>query len=158
MYRHRSGDIQYFPLISQLARGTITDGTIKETERSVFRSFPHATLLPHAICFSAFGKYGFPVADAIVAVAYFFLLVLFFQTLGVSRPLGTTVALFIALQVSLTLKVNAGLGKHTISLPLITWLWGMRIPRPFVSELYMLLMLVTEIWVLASRDAGRLIH
>lgn len=149
IYRSKEGDVEYFPLIEQLARGTITDGTIKETQGAILRAFPHATLLPHAVTVAAFGKYGFPVADVLVALGYFALLILLFRTLGVSRPLSTMAALCVTLRIPVHLLDSAGL-------PAIFTLWGMRIPRPFISELYFLFTLIAAMRLLVSRSPARL--
>lgn len=158
IYRNQSGDIQYFPFIAQLARGSLTDGTIKEAEGSVLRSFPNAIFLPHAVSIAAFGNYGFVVGDAIVAAGYFLLLILFFRTLGVSRLAATAAALFIALPIPIKLSFSAAIGPFEESFRVLTALWGTRIPRPFISEVYVLLMLVVALRVLASDRPGRLIH
>ena len=148
-----SGDIQYFPLISQLAHGTITDGSVKESDGTILRSFPHATILPHAVSFAAFGEYGFLVADTAITVFYFLLLVLLFRTMGVSRPLSALVACFLALQIPLRLSANLALGPLSGEFPLIPSVWGTRIPRPFVSELFLLAVLIATMRLMTSDRA-----
>lgn len=150
-----SGDIQYFPLISQLAHGTITDGSVKESEGTILRSFPHATVLPHAVSVAAFGDYGFLVADTAVTIFYFLLLVLLFRTIGVSRPLSALAACFLALQIRLRLSANFTLGPLSSEFPLIPSVWGTRIPRPFISELFLLAVLTATIRVLTRERAKR---
>jgi hypothetical protein len=150
IYRSREGDIQYFPLIAQFARGTITDGTLKETEGSTLRSFPFATLLPHAFSVAVFGQYGFVVADVLVAVAYLLFVVLLCRTVGVSPPLSIIAALCIALRLPIYLFDTAGL-------PPMFKLWEMRIPRPYVSELYLVMTVVAALALLTTKQA-RLSH
>src|SRR4029078_5474019 len=117
---------------------------------SKLRSFPYATLIPHSACFALFGPYGFPIADVLVTGLYYLLLLLFFRTLGVSRGTSTFAALLLTLQLPIRLELSALLGNSSPSFPLIAPTWGMRIPRPFVSSLYVLLVLITALRVLAS--------
>ncbi len=150
IYRSPAGDIEYFPLIAQLSRGEITDGTIRESEGSRLRSFPHATLLPHAMCFAAFGAYGFVAADMILSAGYFLVLLLFFRTLGTTAASSLVAALVLALPIPTTLSVHFELGSMNTLVPLITDVWGGRIPRPFVSEIYLLLAFVASMRLLSS--------
>ena len=144
IYRDPTGDIEYFPLIGQLARGTLTDHTIKETAGQRFRSFPHATLLPHAVGWEVFGPRGFIVADVVCALGYFILLTSILRTLRISRTTSTIAAILITMR------------------PLLGYLatrdhpWAMRIPRPFVSEIYALLVLLAALRILASQNPERI--
>ncbi|MDG2221599.1 MAG: hypothetical protein P8L85_09475 [Rubripirellula sp.] len=149
------GDIQYFPLISQLSRGTITDGTIKELDGSVLRSFPHATIFPHAISIAAFGSYGFLVADIAVTVCYFLLVVLLFRTMGIPEPASTLAGCFLALNIPLNLVFNLTLGPVSSSFPFLPDVWGMRIPRPFVSELFLVAALIAVLRLLIADRTKR---
>jgi hypothetical protein len=150
IYRSAEGDIQYFPLIAQLARGTLTDRTLKETEGTSVRSFPFATLLPHALSVAALGQYGFVVADVLVALAYFFSVVALCRLAGISPPLSIIAALCFALRLPAHLFDTAGL-------PDMFKLWEMRIPRPYVSELYLVMTVVGALALLTSRQP-RLTH
>ncbi len=149
IYRSQEGDIEYFPLVAELARGTVTDETIKESRGALLRPFPHVTLLPHAVSVAAFGSYGFVVADVLAAISYLLLLVLLFRTVGVSHALSIMAAFCVALRIPVYLLDSAGL-------PAVFTLWGMRIPRPFISELYLLLTLIAT-WRLLVNPA-RVIH
>ncbi len=149
------GDIQYYPLIAQLAGGTIRDGTIKELEGTVSRSFPFGTLLPHAIGLAVFGDSGFLFADVGVSIGYYLLLVLLLRTMGVSRPLSAWTACFFALRIPVRLSAVLTLGPRSALLSLITDVWGGRIPRPFVSELILIAMLAVMLRLLASRRMTR---
>jgi hypothetical protein len=148
-----SGDIQYFPLITQLARGTITDGTVKEFEGKILRSFPHATILPHAVSVAAFGEYGFLVADVAVAICYFLLVFALMRTMAVSSALSAFVGCFLALPIPVILNANLSLGPLSGSFPLIPGVWGTRIPRPFVSELFLLAVLGATLRLITSERA-----
>jgi hypothetical protein len=149
------GDIQYFPLISQLSRGTITDGTIKELDGSALRSFPHATILPHAISIALFGDYGFLLADIAVTVCYFLLVVLLFRTMGVPNPLSILTGCFLALNIPFSLVLNLTLGPVSNSFPFFPGVWGMRIPRPFVSELFLVASLIAALRLLIADRTKR---
>ena len=157
VYRDLGGDIQYFPLVTQLARGTLTEQSIRESSGSALRSFPFLTLSPHAVCFALFGAYGYPLADLVVSELYFLLVLLFLRTLRVSAVPSTAVAFLLAWNVPCNLSTHLGLGPLEIDFPLVGVIWGKRIPRPFVSEVFMLLMLVAVTHFLVTKKPGRAI-
>lgn len=145
------GDIQYYPLIAQLAQGTLTDGSIKELEGSVFRSFPHGTLLFHAVGLALFGDYGFLAADVGVTVLYFLLLVALLRTFGISRPVSAFIGCVFALEIPVRLTSILTLGPISSAFSLITRIWGNRVPRPFVAELLQVLVFLIILRMLVSQ-------
>jgi hypothetical protein len=158
IYRSHVGDIQYYPLIAELSRGSFTDETIKELKGTQILSFPTASMLPHALAFALFGAPGFMVADVVVAILYFSCVVAFFRVLGASWSASTIGSLFVSLSIPLELSILADLGPLVTKLPILTRLWGLRIPRPFVSELFIVLSFVVSLRIMASNDRGRTAH
>lgn len=151
LYRgHRSGDIQYFPLIAQLAHGSVTDGSVKEQDGTLLLNFPHATMLPHAMGVAALGPYGFPAADVVVAVCYFLLLVALLRTMGVSWTLSAVIGCCLALHLPVRLTAHLTLGPVGGEFPVIPSLWGLRIPRPFVAELFLVAGLLSALRLLTT--------
>ena len=135
LYRHRVGDVQYFPFVAALSRGEFREFSVKEEVGSRVLSFPFASLLLHAGCFRVFGPLcGFALADAIVTVVYYWLLVAFFRSAGI--PLG--VASLFALLTACHFPPVIDVGIPDRTLPLISPIWGERFPRPFVSEVFVL--------------------
>ncbi len=139
IYRHPSGDIQYFPMVAALARGEFGEFTLKEEAGTGVWSFPFASLAWHAAGFALSGKYGFALADMAVTTAYYLLLVALYRTAGVSLPLCAVWALLAASHLAPTLEV--WLPRLPPFQP-VSSPWGDRFPRPFVSEVYTLAALV----------------
>lgn len=145
LYRHRAGDVQYFPLVAALARGEVREFTVREAAGTGILSFPVASLAVHAACWRAFGPAtGTLLADAAVAVAYFLLLAMLLRAAGVAP--GWAAGLALGPACHLTPALTVGLGEAT--LPLVAGLWGERFPRPFVSEVFVLaaLVLLARLW------------
>ena len=147
------GDIQYYPLIARLADGTLTDGSIKELEGTALRSFPHGTLVFHALGLAAFGDYGFLVADVGITICYFLLFVLLLRTFGISRPTSSFIACVFALEIPVRLTSILTLGPISSAFALITRIWGNRVPRPFVAELLQVLVFVLILRLLMRHRA-----
>jgi hypothetical protein len=141
LYRHPEGDIEYYPLVAAQARGSFTEFSVKEEEGTRLRWFPFPPLAVHATCYAAFGPYGFAVADALVSAAFYGLLFALLRTLRVSALLAAVVALLATSHQGITLTI--GVGGHAF--PLLAPVWGERIPRPFVSEVFVLAALLALI-------------
>ncbi len=155
MYRDPTGDCQYFPFVRAFASGRFGEFSIKEDAGAGVWSFPYLPLVVHGICFRLFGAYGFPVADALVAVAYLHVLLMFFRTAGMSLAVSLPLSTLIAAGHNPTLSVGMS-GIREI--PLVGELWGRRFPRPYVSEVVVLLCLwlITDIVVRFGRAPLRL--
>ena len=94
LYRHRMGDVQYFPFVAALSRGEFREFSVKEEVGSRVLSFPFAPLLLHAGCFRSFGPLcGYALADATVTVVYYWLLLALFRTSGISLRAAAAFAL-----------------------------------------------------------------
>jgi hypothetical protein len=146
---HRSaGDVQYFPIISGLARLNLGENQVFEQFGSGVRSFPFAAVLLHATCVRLFGVYGWMIADLIVPIIYFLLGRWLFVELGLSRPwaslfsIGMVLACFADAMAFLhTPSVVLGLFPSASG----SWLLGsspFRLTRPYVTELFVLFAIV----------------
>jgi hypothetical protein len=149
LYRSSAGDLQYFPLIAALARGSISEFTIKEEEGTALRSFPFPPIVLHALCFSCFGSYGFAVADVITTVAYFLLFTSFLRALKVSLAVSALLSLLFTMQLQIRVLLGP-LTLYDISV------WGPRLPSPFVSEVFVLAAMVILVRILMDRKSGRI--
>src|SRR5262249_15385842 len=141
------GDIQYFPVIAALAHASLRDPTVLEFGREGVTGVPVASLLPHAVCFALLGPVGLAVADALVALAFFLAVVLLLRLLGVPSLLARCLGLVVATPAGSFLSHQFALVQ---SLPNIQF-WAFRIPRPFVTSVFVVLMLATTVAVVRSR-------
>jgi len=133
LYRDTSGDIQYFPLIARLSRGLLTESSILEQQGTRMHSFPVVSLSIHACLFSILGNLGFIVAEVCVTLCYYLLLYFFLRVLHIGKRLSSIASLFFTLGIPFMLDLLIG----PLQLRLIP-VWGPRIPRPFISELFLL--------------------
>ena len=111
LYRHPTGDIEYFPFIAAQSRLQFKEYSIKEELGKWICSFPYVPLAVHAAGFAALGPYGFAAADLIVTLAYYILFVWLLRTVRVSPLLAAVLALLICSHQDLT--VTIGLGSRT---------------------------------------------
>lgn len=185
---YRAGDMEYFPLIQAFAQGNFGEIALLDApldaQSSHLASFPFASIALHGLIYRFLGVWGLPLADLLVTIAYFGVLVKLlgvFQLQGlirqglallvvsgtfnqlvsmVSDPLFGLV--IVPYQQSLVWLLGALLGGAGIllwknadrsrwagvllalGLPIAfsvlpLHLWGLRLPRPFVSEVFFLL-------------------
>ena len=141
----RAGDAQYFPLVSALARLNIGDPSVYEAHGSGVASFPFAPLLGHAVFVAIFGRFGWLIADVAVAIAHLLLGRWLLVRVGVPSRwalLASLTALFACLQdwFSPFHAVGVPIGMFP-SVSVATPLSPLRFPRPYVTELFVLLAL-----------------
>jgi len=151
LYRSPAGDTEVFPQIAALSRGEFGEFSVKEYLGTRMPSHPSGPLAVHAACYAAFGPYGFAVADVLFTLAYYFLLFGFFRTVRVSAPLAAVVALLASTHQALS--VTIAVGSHTYE-PLAA-VWGERIPRPFVTEVFVVGALFTLTRIVVQERAAR---
>lgn len=133
------GDIQYFPLITAFARLNFGEAAYSEHQRTGISSFSPAGMLPHVFGYGITQHpIGFAVGDLIATFGYFLALGLFLWTCGVSLATARCVAVLTTVGVvsQLSLLVT---NLHLWPPQLFIWVWGERLPRPLVSEIYVLL-------------------
>ncbi|MGO9921576.1 MAG: hypothetical protein ACLQIB_43650 [Isosphaeraceae bacterium] len=151
LYRSPEGDTEVFPLIAALSRGEFGEFSLKEYVGTRMPSHPCGPLAVHAVCFAAFGPYGFAVADVLFTLAYYFCLFGFFRTVRVSAPLAAVLALLASTHHELTIAI--AVGDHTYQ-P-VAPLWGDRIPRPFITEVLVVAALIALTRIVTQERAAR---
>lgn len=135
---YRLGDIQYYPSIGALSRGSLSQDILPGVPDSVF-SLQILPLLPHAIFLRLFGSAGFIVADAVVTLAFFFFTKAFLARIGAPFFWASLAAFVVSCSVSAPhfgMPFNAWTCLvWSVGIP-ATQFWGMRISRPFVSGMF----------------------
>lgn len=132
IYR-RDGDFAYLPQIRALADLRIGESILPEHLGDGVRSFPIAALILHALSFRLFGPIGLIIADSAVYVIYFGCLIGFFRELRVHAHSAAILSLAILLLCPCQSYV-----RQWLPAPLIPIIFGLRFPRPFVSEIFLL--------------------
>lgn len=125
MYREEPG---YHPLFRSMGEPTLGETVIYEEYGQGIRFMPIPSLMPFGILIKLFGPYGYIVADAIIPVLFYLCMRKFATLLGGDLLVARIFAFFCTLRTYKFLEVLIG-----FKFPLI---WGYKIPRPFVSELY----------------------
>jgi len=151
LYRSPAGDTEVFPLIAALSRGEFREFSVKEEVGTRITSYPCAPLAVHAACFAAWGPYGFAVADVLVTLAFYFLFIGFFTTVGVSAPLAAVFALLECTHQTLAVTLEIGGRAYQP----VAALWGERIPRQFVTEVFVVAALFALIRIVIQRRAAQ---
>jgi hypothetical protein len=130
---YRYGDIEYYPLIKALAAFNLKPTFDSAYAGDSMSQFPVGALFIHAVSLKIFGMYGFIVADAVIFAIFFFAVYRICLAVSPARP-------WLALATSI-IAASFSLDIHTY-LPLIGhyfYFYYLRIPRPFVSELWFFL-------------------
>ena len=132
IYRH--GDYTYFPALAGLANFSLGESLVYEHLGEGIRSFPLPALALHGLAIGLLGPVGFPVADVLIAT---------FAYLAARRVFRACALLPLTSEV-LALLVSCSVVAWSPSGPVIEWLpkhmlWGYRLPRPFVTDLFLLL-------------------
>ena len=142
---YQEGDLRYFPLIRAFAEGQWGEFALWESigrepiGRSVASAVPWGAIALHGLFYKWFGLWGLPIADTLVSGLYFGLLILVLRTLHCSRRLAIVTALLLGSD-----GLNHGLGAFNQMLGRWTsqvmplQLWGWTFPVPFVSDLFLL--------------------
>ena len=166
---YRGKDMQSFPIMSNLAHSGFGEPSLFESHNQGLLSERYVPWALHAALFRLFGGMGFFVADLILTPLRFALMFLLLRRSGVGR------ALAIAVSAVLTCSVTGDFGQLTGAVPGIPILfWGLRIPRPYVSELFLLGTLVPALiigrgiredartgvwpWLICGTSAGLLLQ
>ncbi|MEI7595870.1 MAG: hypothetical protein WCK02_09000 [Bacteroidota bacterium] len=146
IYRSNVGDIQYFQSIEALSKFNFSEVNILENIGHGVQGFPFASLLIDAFFFKIFGSLGFLVADILIFYLFFSTLVLLFRIIGS----GTKTAVIVSVIISSSLIENLApfiLPEH------FQWsfrLWGLRIPRPFITEIFIILTFCINFYLLKN--------
>ena len=151
LYRSAGGEIEYYPLIAELAEGTTKGTTIKEHEGTITRSFPNTTVAIHALGLALFGAWGLGVGDVVIGWIYFAVVFVFCRTLRMSPYASFVAAMFLSLRIPEALY---GLG-----LPgpwrVFGGIWTSRLPRPIMTEPLFLLAIIATMQLLFAKDPAK---
>lgn len=151
IYRH--GDYNYFPPLAGLARFSLGESLVFEHLGEGIRSFPFASLALHGVALGTIGPAGFVLADVFVAVCAYFAARSVFRAGGLSGP--TTTILSLVVSCGLVGWPRSQVGAWLDWAPLLH-LWGFRLPRPFLTDLFLLLCLGAWLrLVVERRDTPR---
>jgi len=132
IYRAPFGDTEYFPIINSLARGNLGEGAVYEAHGTGVISFPIASMIIHVAGTALAGPlWGYIGADIVVTFLFFFVF-RFWCRLFSGHELWTS--FLAALFISGLLQIVDGFGHQLFH---VGEIWGERIPRPFVSEIYL---------------------
>jgi len=152
---HRSaGDIQYLPLVAGLANFELGDHQVWESRGEGLCSFPLAALLPHAVGLRLFGAPGLALVDALAGGAYFLIGRWLFVEIGLERRWASWLSLM-----NLLLGLpGAFIPFHDLGFPLAVFpdpsaVWPLspfRFPRPFVTDLFVLLAMASLVRFVAA--------
>jgi hypothetical protein len=131
---YRYGDYTYFPALAGLADFSLGESLVLEHEGGGLRSFPFAPLALHGVLLGLLGPIGFAVADVLVAMLAYGVALRLFGICG----LALTTRRSLALLVSCALFANSRVAFSPDWLPDL-FLWGYRLPRPFLTDLFLML-------------------
>ncbi|MFO0619549.1 MAG: hypothetical protein U0414_43580 [Polyangiaceae bacterium] len=142
------GDVQYFEVIGALGRGNFGESNLYEFAGRGLHGFPYGSSWVHDLCFAVARSWGIFVADCIVTILGYaaFVMLARAATLGpraASAYAGGVSAFLYMVLVPLTDRL--GWGRDLI--------WGERFPRPFLTEIYVALLL-SVLLPLATRRSG----
>lgn len=136
IYRSPMGDIQYFPMINALAQGNVGENAVFESFGKGVESFPVASLVFHVMGAALLGSYwGYLLADMVVTVAFFLLFRAWCKLFSASAGWASFVAAVFA---SGFPDIYENFGQ----------IWGQRLPRPFVSDLYFIAGIALLVWLM----------
>ncbi len=148
---YRGKDIESFPIMRSLAHLRFWRAGLYEGYNQGVLSERFVPWIVHAFLFRLFGASGFIVGDLLLTPLRFVLLTWLLRLCGVAR----TVA--IAVSGVLTCSAIDDFGEMFPRLAAIPIrFWGLRLPRPYVSELFLLLAVIGALAALKGlRERGR---
>lgn len=146
------GDVEYFDLVASLARGNLGESNLYESLGLGLHPFPYASIALHSLLFGLWGAYGLLLADTLTTVAYVALLATLVRRCSLPQTWGYGLAAAIVSNLYvISWPLLKALGVHK------ALLWGDRFPRPFVSELFFLAVIVyaLRLWKDSDGNLGR---
>jgi len=137
---YRGKDMQSFPIMANLANLGFGEPSLYELHNQGILSERYIPWVFHAFLFKLLGPAGFIVADLVLTPLRFLLLLQFLKYCGVHRTTAIVVSAV------LTSAVIGDFGEFTHLIPgFPIRFWGLRIPRPYISELFMLGALIATV-------------
>jgi len=143
LYRYE--DTDYLPLIYSFARFNFHEFVVRELSGSNLLPFPALMMLPYASMIALFSDWGFAVADTAVMMTWFVVFLLFARifTKNFQNAVVLAVILLVAAgPLSFWLLAKAGLFFPQWELG-IQPVWDFRYPRPYISGLFMVGLVLT---------------
>lgn len=128
-------DHQYFPSIHALANLNFYPTYNNEIESLNTIIYPIFSIIFHSISFKLFNVYGFIITEFFIILFFFVILSSIFEKIGISKNLSLTLSIIIFL---LPIIVDTYF-YNILYINSIDELFNLRIPRPSVSNLYLLL-------------------
>jgi hypothetical protein len=148
---YRAKDIHTFPIIKALAELNLGEPSIFERRGSGLLAERFVPWVAHAVAYRLFGVPGFALADVVITLLYFWALLTLLRRAGISPVVTYAAAL------ALTAGAISNFGNVSVHAPgvseLTLYFWGLRLPRPFFSEPFLLLS-VACLLALPSNDRG----
>ncbi|MGB7924618.1 MAG: hypothetical protein WCF57_15360 [Pyrinomonadaceae bacterium] len=146
------GDPDYLPQVAALAHLEFGETSVREKAGTGVRSFPFASVLLHATLLRLLGDAGFIVADILVFILYGCALSYFLRQAGVAPRIAEALTLLVlsGILADIFNKCgNFGTGKFPLTF------WTTRFPRPFITELFVVLFLILMIRLLTDEERRR---
>lgn len=161
------GDTDYLPQVAALAGLHAGETAVRESAGTGVRSFPVAATILHAALVRLLGDAGFVLADILIVLLYGYLLSRFLEGAGIHRRVAGMLAAGVVAGAGELFVANVS--RFTGSIPVM--FWAARFPRPSVTEIYVLLVLMFLVrlfmrgaaarpgdWVLLGAAAGCLLQ
>ena len=144
---YRGKDIESLPIVRSLAHLSVGEPSLYENHNQGVLPERLVPWIVHAFLFRLLGASGFVAADLVMTPARFVLLAWLLRSSGVSRTVAAAVSAV------LTCSAIDDFGEmfpRLAGIPIR--FWGLRLPRPYVSELVLLLAMLGS---LAALNAWR---
>lgn len=153
---YKTNDIEYLPMASALARLRVGEWNVLERAGHGLTSFPLFSVALHSMSMAVAGVYGLIAADVIVFLLFYAAIVHLLKVCRIRSPWRECVALVLAAGGATNLQFY--LSPRALWLffrdwKLDSWIWGSRFPRPFPSELFIIVSLALMLRLLWSRRA-----
>ena len=128
-------DHQYFPSIHALANLNFYPTYNNEIESLNTIIYPIFSIIFHSISFKLFNVYGFIITEFFIIIFFFIILSSIFEKIGFTNNLSLILSIIIFL---LPIIVNTYF-NDTLYINSIDELFNLRVPRPSITNLYLLL-------------------
>lgn len=138
------GDAQYYQFLPYLGNLQLGESQVYELQGEGIIGFSLPSMLLHSLLFARLGVFGFILADIIITYLFFCLIFFILKLIKTPHFLAVSLALLI---ISGTIIDNFFetfffLDDFTI--------WGIRFPRPFVSELFLLAVIAQILFIFSE--------
>jgi len=146
---YRGKDIESYPILKNLAHLGFGEPGLFEGHNKGVLGDRFVPWVPHAILFRLAGAAGFVLGDLLLTPLRFLLLAILLRRCGIA-PVPS-----IAASALLTCSAINDFGQVFPGIPGLTF-WGLRLPRPFISEFFLLLAMIGALGALNRlRETGQ---